>query len=156
VIYRLIRNSRQMSSQKPSFSFNHSCVSSMQLCPCFLKQNSPNFLTGWMDKCWSESAVLILNARYEIIDYDLCCNSINLKINDIDASTVYLFSAKEWINQFLVLWDCLQHCEEISVSNRTSDETFCIIDVCFEFLLWIHLRETLPNHLTKQFELIRV
>lgn len=107
VIYRLVRNTSQMSSQKTSFSLNHSCVSSKQLCPCFLKQNGPNFLISWMNKCRLESAIFVLNAWHEIIDYYLCCNSINVEINDIDAGTVYFFGAKERIYQFLVLWDWL-------------------------------------------------
>ena len=145
-----------MSSQKSSFSFNHSCVSSKQLCPSFFKQNGPNFLTGWMNKCWLESAIPIWNAWNEIIDDNLSCYSIYVEINDVDASAVDLFGAKERIYKFLVFWDCLKHCEKVTVSNCTSGETFCVIVYGFELLLWINLGETLPTQLTEILQLIRV
>lgn len=109
-----------------------------------------------MDKRWSESAVPVCNAWHEIIYDDLSCDSINVEIHDVDARTIDLFGAKERIYKFLVLRNCPQHCEEVTVSNCTSGETLCVIIDGFEFLFWINLGETLPTQLTEVLQLIGV
>lgn len=122
VDHRLIGDSRKMRPKEARVRHQGPCVSSMELSPCFLHQNGPNFLSLGPNKRGSPCTILF-KARNEIVDDDRRPNSVDEKVDNVDASLVYLFRGEKHLNRLLLVCDRFQHSEDVVSALRAYIKT---------------------------------
>ena len=120
----------------------------MELCPCFLEDNCPDFATpGRVGKAWHLSFRV---ARYIIVNDHLLLFAVDKEVACVYSSWIHCFCSKEVLNPARDLCKRINARDEVAVSNLALPDV-SRLDRLFEklhpaVLLCVNIAQPAPLH----------